>query len=47
MYHAIEVEVPSVGGGRQRVVPKSVYILVSILWSFVGGLFLSSPYWDA
>lgn len=41
LYRAVKVEVPSVAGGGQKVVPKSVRFLVSILWSFVGSLFLA------
>lgn len=32
---------PSVAGGGPKVVPKSVHFLMSIQWSFVGGLFLA------
>lgn len=41
LYRAVKVEMPSVAGGGQKVVPKSVRFLVSILWSFVGSLFLA------
>lgn len=41
LYHVVKVEMPSVPGGGQKVVWKSVHFLMSIQWSFAGGLFLA------
>ena len=40
-YLAVKVEMPSVAGGGQMVIPKSVRLLVSAQWPFAGGLFLA------